>query len=381
MRIVVAGTRGIPGIQGGVETHCEELYPRIAALGHDVTVIRRSCYLTPAMKAEAEKCRKVGRPLMYKGVRLADVFAPRLKSIEAVLHTFLAVIRARRMNPDILHIHAIGPSLMVPLARLLGMKVVTTNHGPDYDRGKWGRLAKKVLETGERWGARRSDEVIVISKVIADILAGKYGRRDTHLIYNGVPAPRRADSSDYVESLGLVPGMYVLGLGRFVPEKNFHMLIEAWRASGLPARGIRLCIAGDADHEDEYSRSLKRQAAAEGVVLTGFIRDERLRQVMSHARLFVLPSSHEGLPISLLEAMSYGLDTLVSDIPANMIAQLSQDDFFHLGMTDGKKDMQALRMALERKTEGEASLREYDLAPYDWDHIAQQTIQVYAGLL
>lgn len=381
MRIVVAGTRGIPGIQGGVETHCEELYPRIAALGHDVTVIRRSCYLTPAMKAEAEKCRKVGRPLMYKGVRLADVFAPRLKSIEAVLHTFLAVIRARRMNPDILHIHAIGPSLMVPLARLLGMKVVTTNHGPDYDRGKWGRLAKKVLETGERWGARRSDEVIVISKVIADILAGKYGRRDTHLIYNGVPAPRRADSSDYVESLGLVPGMYVLGLGRFVPEKNFHMLIEAWRASGLPARGIRLCIAGDADHEDEYSRSLKRQAAAEGVALTGFIRDERLRQVMSHARLFVLPSSHEGLPISLLEAMSYGLDTLVSDIPANMIAQLSQDDFFHLGMTDGKKDMQALRMALERKTEGEASLREYDLAPYDWDHIAQQTIQVYAGLL
>lgn len=381
MRIVVAGTRGIPGIQGGVETHCEELYPRIAALGHDVTVIRRSCYLTPAMKAEAEKCRKAGRPLMYKGVRLADVFAPRLKSIEAVLHTFLAVIRARRMNPDILHIHAIGPSLMVPLARLLGMKVVTTNHGPDYDRGKWGRLAKKVLETGERWGARRSDEVIVISKVIADILAGKYGRRDTHLIYNGVPAPRRADSSDYVESLGLVPGMYVLGLGRFVPEKNFHMLIEAWRASGLPARGIRLCIAGDADHEDEYSRSLKRQAAAEGVVLTGFIRDERLRQVMSHARLFVLPSSHEGLPISLLEAMSYGLDTLVSDIPANMIAQLSQDDFFHLGMTDGKKDMQALRMALERKTEGEASLREYDLAPYDWDHIAQQTIQVYAGLL
>lgn len=381
MRIVVAGTRGIPGIQGGVETHCEELYPRIAALGHDVTVIRRSCYLTPAMKAEAEKCRKAGRSLMYKGVRLADVFAPRLKSIEAVLHTFLAVIRARRMNPDILHIHAIGPSLMVPLARLLGMKVVTTNHGPDYDRGKWGRLAKKVLETGERWGARRSDEVIVISKVIADILAGKYGRRDTHLIYNGVPAPRRADSSDYVESLGLVPGMYVLGLGRFVPEKNFHMLIEAWRASGLPARGIRLCIAGDADHEDEYSRSLKRQAAAEGVVLTGFIRDERLRQVMSHARLFVLPSSHEGLPISLLEAMSYGLDTLVSDIPANMIAQLSQDDFFHLGMTDGKKDMQALRMALERKTEGEASLREYDLAPYDWDHIAQQTIQVYAGLL
>lgn len=381
MRIVVTGTRGIPDIQGGVETHCEELYPRIAALGHDVTVIRRSCYLTEAMRAEAKACRKAGKPSVYKGVRLLDVFAPRRKSIEAVVHTFLAVIRARRLKPDILHIHAIGPSLMVPLARLLGMKVVTTNHGPDYDRGKWGALAKKVLRTGEKWGATRSNEVIVISQVIADILADNYGRKDTHLIYNGVPVPERATTADYVESLGLRRGGYVVALGRFVPEKNFHLLIEAWRSSTLPARGIGLCIAGDADHEDEYSRALKRQAAEAGVTLTGFIRGEQLRQVMSHARLFVLPSSHEGLPISLLEAMSYGLDTLVSDIPANTIAQLETGDFFHLGMTDEGADAQALLTALEQKTRGEATLRKYDLTPYNWDHIAQQTLEVYAGMI
>lgn len=381
MRIVVTGTRGIPDIQGGVETHCEELYPRIAALGHDVAVIRRSCYLTPGMKAEAKAGRKAGRPLMYKGVRLIDVFAPRRKSIEAALHTFLAVIRARRMKPDILHIHAIGPSLMVPLARLLGMKVVTTNHGPDYDRGKWGRLAKAVLKTGEKWGARHSHEVIVISQVIADILADRYGRRDTHLIYNGVSVPKRSAYSDYIESLGLERGRYVVALGRFVPEKNFHLLIDAWRASGLPARGIRLCIAGDADHEDEYSRALKRKAADTGVALTGFIRGEQLCQVMSHARLFVLPSSHEGLPISLLEAMSYGLDTLVSDIPANRIAQLDGGDFFHLDTADTRVSAETLREALDRKARGTAVLREYDLAPYNWDHIAQQTLGVYAGLL
>ncbi len=381
MRIVVTGTRGIPGIQGGVETHCEELYPRIAALGHEVTVIRRSCYLTAGMKAEAKACRKAGRPLMYRGVRLTDVFAPRRKSIEALLHTFLSVLRARRMKPDILHIHAIGPSLMVPLARLLGMKVVTTNHGPDYDRGKWGRLAKAVLRTGEKWGARRSNEVIVISQVIADILADRYGRRDTHLIYNGVPVPERAADADYIESLGLERGRYVVALGRFVPEKNFHLLIDAWLASGLPARGIRLCIAGDADHEDEYSRALKRKAAEAGVALTGFIRGEKLCQVMSHARLFVLPSSHEGLPISLLEAMSYGLDTLVSDIPANRIAQLDSGDFFHLDIADSQASVGILRDALDRKARGETVPREYDLTPYNWDHIAQQTLGVYAGLL
>ncbi|MCM1320131.1 MAG: glycosyltransferase family 4 protein [Muribaculaceae bacterium] len=380
MRIVVTGTRGIPDIQGGVETHCQELYPRISALGHEVTVIRRSCYLTPKMKAEARKVRKGGGRMLYKGVRLLDIFAPRRKSIEAALHTFLAVWRARAMKPDVLHIHAIGPSLMVPLACLLGMKVVTTNHGPDYDRGKWGKLAKKVLMTGEKWGAKRSNEVIVISQVIADILAEKYGRKDTHLIYNGVPAPTRVERTDYIESLGLAKDKYVLALGRFVPEKNFDMLIKAWSESDLPARGIKLCIAGDADHEDDYSRRLKQLAREKGVVLTGFIRGEKLAQVMSHACMFVLPSSHEGLPISLLEAMSYNINVAVSDIPANKIPQLEPADFFHLSMTDPEADTMALRQLLNDKIANPGP-REYDLRPYDWDHIAQQTLQVYASLV
>lgn len=382
MRIVVTGTRGIPGIQGGVETHCEELYPRIAALGHDVTVIRRSCYLSDEQRRQAKECKKNKRHNMYKGVRLIDVYAPRRKSIEAALHTFLAVWRARRLKPDILHIHAIGPSLMVPLARLLGMNVVTTNHGPDYDRGKWGKLAKTVLKTGEKWGAKRSNRVIVISQVIADILKREYARTDTHLIYNGVPEPVKSSSTDYIEYLGLQPGKYVLALGRFVPEKNFHLLIKAWQESSLPGRGIKLCLAGDADHTDEYSRKLKHEAAESGVVLTGFIRGEQLRQVLSHASLFVLPSSHEGLPISLLEAMSYGLDVLVSDIPANRIAELEPHDFFHLDFNNDGETLKGLTAGLEAKLkENENIGRSYDLTSYNWEHIAQQTLEVYAGLL
>ena len=385
MKIVVAGTRGIPGIQGGVETHCEELYPRIASLGHTVTVIRRSCYLTERRKKHPVHTDAKGKKWQtYKGVRLLDVFAPRRKSIEAIFHTFLAVLQAKRLRPDVLHIHAIGPSLMVPLARMLGMKVVTTNHGPDYDRGKWGGLAKKVLRLGEKWGAKRSNEVIVISKVIADILASNYGRVDTHLIYNGVPEPSKSSRTDYIESLGLTPRRYVMALGRFVPEKNFQLLIRAWKASGLSEKGYRLVIAGAADHEDEFSRSLKREAIEEDVVLTGFIKGESLSQLLTHGSLFVLPSSHEGLPISLLEAMSYGLDVLVSDIPANKIAQLSSDDFFHLDVTSSaaeQSNITRLCEGLVRKLEARNVSRTYDLTPYNWDHIAQQTLQVYASLL
>lgn len=359
MKIVVTGTRGIPDILGGVETHCEELYPRLAAKGHDVTVMRRSCYVTDNNRISE-----------FKGVKLKDVYAPRKKSIEAIVHTFIAVIKARAMNPDVLHIHAIGPSIMVPFARLLGMKVVTTNHGPDYDRGKWGKLAKTVLKTGERWGARFSNRVIVISHVIAGILADNYGRRDTDLIYNGVNRPTKSQSTEYIKSLGIKQGQYILTIGRFVKEKGFHDLIVAWSQIDMPDKP-QLVIAGDADHADEYSQALKDKAHNAGVILTGFIKGEKLNQVMSNARLFVLPSYHEGLPIALLEAMSYDLDVLVSDIAANKLPVLADDDFFHVG------DINDLSAKIEAKLLQNATPRQYDLSLYDWDKIADMTEEVY----
>jgi glycosyltransferase involved in cell wall biosynthesis len=358
MKIVVIGTRGIPLIPGGVETHCEELYPRIAAMGHDVTVIRRSCYVTDNNRVDN-----------YRGVKLVDVYAPRKKSLEAIVHTFLAVIKALRLHADVLHVHAIGPSLMVPFARLLGLRVVSTNHGPDYDRGKWGKLAKTFLKTGERMGAKYSNAVIVISTVIADILKTKYGRTDTRLIYNGVNAPVKSKNTDYIESLGLTPGRYVVAVGRFVEEKGFHDLVNAWTKLGLS--DYKLAIAGDSDHPDQYSENLKQMARQAGVVLTGYIKGEKMNQFMTNASLFVLPSYHEGLPIALLEAMSYNLDVIVSDIPANTIRELSSDDFFAVGNVDD------LAQTLQRKLAAPATPRQYDLSAYDWNNIAEQTEALY----
>ena len=362
MKIVVIGTRGFPGILGGVETHAEELYPRIASKGHDVTVIRRSPYVNDSNRVSE-----------HNGVRLVDIYAPKKKSFEAITHTFLGVLKARSLNPDILHIHAIGPGLLAPFARLLGLKVVVTNHGPDYNRQKWGPLAKTILKLGERFGTLTANKVIVISQTIANILASKYGRKDTVLIFNGVNRPQIPKSTSWIQKWG-VDGPYIVAAGRFVKEKGFHDLIEAYRKSNLSDR-FQLVIAGDADHPDEYSESLKRQARQNGVILTGFIKGEPMVQLMANASLFVIPSYHEGLPITLLEAMSYGIDVLASDIDANKIKELNPStDFFKTG------DIGALSEALVRKL-ANPQKRTYDLSAYDWDNIASQTIEVYASIL
>ena len=354
MKVAVTGTRGIPNVMGGVETHCEELCPRLAAAGVDVTVVRRSNYVSDGL---AE----------WKGVTLKDIPAPKKKAFEAIVHTWRAINFAARQHADIVHINAVGPALLAPYAKLRGFKVVFTHHGPDYDREKWGRAAKMMLRLGERMGVKYADEVIVISDVIRTIIREKYGRTErVHLIYNGVPAPDVCDYPEYFSELGIEPGKYVLGMCRFVPEKRLQDLVEACK--GL--QGYKLVLAGDTDFEDDYSRKLKADAKEAGAVLTGFIRGRELHSLLSHAALYVLPSSHEGLPIALLEAMSYGCKVLVSDIPANLEVGLPGGNYFRCG------DIEDLKKGLLRQLSSDA-VPEYDMSKYDWDRIARQVFEVY----
>jgi len=361
MKIVVTGTRGIPNILGGVETHCEELFPHIADKGFDVTIIRRKNYVQDTFKE-------------YNGVKLIDINTPKKKSFEAIIHTIKSVWKAKKLRADIVHIHAIGPALATPVARMLGLKVVFTHHGPDYNRDKWGKAAKFMLRIGERMGVKFANELIVISEVINTIIKERYNRTDAHLIYNGVPAPNFVVDVDYLNSLGVVPKKYIFAMGRFVPEKNFHQLVKAF-SSLDNCDGYKLVLAGDADFEDDYSRELKKLARKNGVVLTGFIRGEKLHELLTHASVFVLPSSHEGLPISLLEAMSYDLPVIVSDIPANLAVELPQDTYFPVG--NEEKLMEKLKEIMGKKPEK----RKYTLDSYQWEHIAEQTIKVYKNIV
>ena len=278
MKLVVTGTRGIPNIMGGVETHCEELFPRIAAKGVDTTVIRRKSYVHDTLTE-------------WKGVKLVDIDTPKKKSFEAIIHTFRAINKAKKFGADVLHVHAIGPALLVPYAKMLGMKVVFTHHGPDYDRNKWGFAAKTVLKLGERMGCMFADDVIVISHVIKDLIARKYNRtKRVHLIYNGVPQPDICEYHEYFKDLGIEKGKYILGMCRFVPEKNLHHLVEAF--TKINHGDVKLVLAGDTDFEDSYSLDLKKVAREAGVVLTGFVKGQKLHSLLTNARCYCLPSSH-----------------------------------------------------------------------------------------
>ena len=361
MKIVVTGTRGIPNIMGGVETHCEELFPRIAKQGFDVTVIRRTDYVKDDLKE-------------WKGVKLVNIDSPKKKSFEAIIHTFRAINEAKRLKADILHIHAIGPALLVPYAKILGMKVVFTHHGPDYDRDKWGFAAKTMLKLGERMGCMFADEVIVISDVIRNLIKRKYNRTShVHLIYNGVSQPEICDYPEYFNELGIEKGKYILGMCRFVPEKNLHHLVEAFTKvkSRNEVEDIKLVLAGDTDFEDDYSRSLREMARKNGVVLTGFIKGKKLHSLLTNCLCYCLPSSHEGLPIALLEAMSYGVKVIVSDIPANKEVGLPESDYFPVGNVD------ALTEKLKTVVNQPLQHIDYDMKKYDWEKIAYQVELVY----
>lgn len=380
MKIAVLGLRGFPNVQGGVEKHCENLYPFLAERGCEVAVFARAPYVDVSVR-------------QYEGVKIIPLPCPKNKFLEAFVHTFYGIFAAKKLNPDILHIHAIGPSLFVPLARLFGLKVVMTHHGPDYMRKKWNIFAKMILRLGESFGVRWANEVICVSESAANHIRKKY-KRDVTVIPNGVILPKlkgqtpknKDNSLDILGKYGLEKEKYILAVGRFVPEKGFDDLIEAFNSWELGVRSwegkinnCKLVIAGDADHEDKYSRELKRKAGRNrNVILTGFLSGQPLGVLYSNAGLFVLPSSYEGLPIALLEAMSYGLSCIASDIPANREVELSANRFFK------PRDIEALALKIKEfievgclnEEEKQEQLRIIN-EKYDWVKIADKTLRVY----
>ncbi len=363
MKILAIGLRGFPGIQGGVETHAEHLYPLLAELGCDIEVATRTPYMTS------------GSLKHWKGVRLRRFWSPKSKGLEAIVHSFLCVLYAAISRPDVLHIQAIGPALMTPLARLLGLRVVVTHHGPDYDRQKWGAFAKWALQTGEHWGMRYSSRQIVISEVIRSLVVAKHQVVAT-LIPNGVDLPKLPVTIGAPDRFGLVKGKYILLISRLVPEKRHLDLIKAFRRANLS--GWKLAIVGGADHTDSYSQQVLDSAAeTPGIVCTGFQRGLDLAELYAHAGFFVLPSSHEGLPIAMLEALSYGLPVIASNIPANLEVSLPAENYFLLGDVEALTTKLVSFSRLDSSAQDREARRTWVTEHYDWRRIAQQTLDVY----
>jgi glycosyltransferase involved in cell wall biosynthesis len=367
MKVAMTGLRGFPQVQGGVETHAEHLCPLLREAGCEVEVIVRKPYMPPEKGDE------------WKGVRFRRLPAPRSKGLEAIVHTFLSVLYAGIVSrPDVLHIQAIGPAMLTPLARLCGLRVVVTHHGPDYDRQKWGAFAKWVLKTGEAWGMRFAHRRIVISEAIRALVMEKYGL-DSDLIPNGVTLPDLPATTGALRQFGLTPGRYVLLVSRLVPEKRHLDLIAAFSAARL--EGWKVVLVGASDHPDDYVRQVLSVAeATPNVVATGFQTGLALRELYAHAGIFVLPSSHEGLPIALLEALSFGLPVVASDIPANLEVGLDAAHYFPLGDTN----QLAVRLSgfaqIPPNRSWRLRTREWVGRKYDWQRIARQTLLTYQSV-
>lgn len=359
-KVMFLGLRGIGGIQGGVETHVAELVRHLPYHRSEVEVVGRRTYRPEGLPVDPS----------LPVIRWIPTFRHPLA--ETIIHSIFGVVYAAWRRPELLHIHAIGPNIVTPLARLLGLRVIATHHGEDYRREKWGRLARTILRFGERQAVLSARACISISPVVADSLRERYGR-PIDFIPNGVTPMTRIAPGETLAKYELSASRYILNVARFVPEKRQIDLIEAFEAAELP-RDVKLVLVGEADHKSQYAHSLVEKARrVPGVVIAGHVSGEPLAELFWNARLFALPSSHEGLPIVLLEAMGCHLPVLVSNLPVYRAMGLPDANIFEVA------DVGAIAQRFRDCFAGIVSPVDWSevLTSYQWPNIAVQTAALY----
>lgn len=361
-RVAFIGARGVVSKYSGIETYYEEVGPRIAQMGYDVTVYCRN-YFTPELA-------------MYNGMRLVRLPTIRTKHLETLVHTILSTLHAMFSYCDIVHFHALGPALFSLLPRLVGKKTVVTVQGLDWQRKKWGRFAAAVLRAGERASARFPNRTMVVSRTLQERYRSFYGT-DTVYVPNGTTLRHRAAPSHLFE-WGLQPGQYILYLGRFSPEKNCHLLIAAYERLVTP---VKLVLAGGSSHTDGYAEQLRKHANG-NIVFLNWVSGDTLNELLTNAALFVLPSDLEGMSLALLDAMGAGICTLTSDIPENRELIGDVGFTFRPGDADDLTHMLTLLISDEeiRKSSGEKARRKVR-ERFLWPGIARQVSDVYEELI
>lgn len=368
-KVVMIGHKRIPSREGGVEIVVDEIATRLIRRGYHVDAYNRSGYHVSGKQFD-EKRGKV-----YNGVRLLTIPTFKSSSLNAIVYSFLATLRALPGGYGVLHYHAEGPCVMIGIPKLFGKHVVATIHGLDWQRAKWGNLATRVLLYGERKAALKADEIIVLSRNVQDYFREQYGR-ETVFIPNGIERPQFRPAREIHEKYGLDKGGYILFLARLVPEKGAHYLIEAFK---LLKTDKKLVIAGGESHAAEYMEKIHRYVEAdENIIMTGFVQGRILEELLSNAYLFVLPSDVEGMAMSLLEAMSYGNCCLVSDIPENLEVVEDKAPCFKKGSAEDLKEKLEYLLENEAAREGyRANSAQFICEKYNWEDVVDKTIQVY----
>ena len=361
LKIAMLGHKRIPSREGGVEIVVEELSTHMAERGHSVT-----CYNRKGHHVSGKEYDKETPLTKYKGVKLKYVPTVNGKGLAAFSASFFASIFATFGDYDIVHYHAEGPCIMMWIPKLIGKKrCIATIHGLDHRRAKWNRFAKFVIKMGERMAVRMADEIIVLSHDMEVYFLKEYRRE---------PTVRQAQL--ITEKYGLTKDSYILALSRLAPEKGIRYLIDAYKKIDTDKK---LIIAGGSSDTEEFVDEMKERAADDDrIIFTGFVDGQELEELYSNPYMYVLASDIEGMPLSLLEAMSYGNCVLTSNIPE--CAEVIEDKgvTFARGSThDLQKKMQMLLDSPETVEKLRNSSKDFILSKYSWDEVIDKTLELY----
>lgn len=372
MRIAMLGHKRIPSREGGVEIVVSELSTRMVKKNCEVTCYNRKGHHVGGASFDTEKVSD------YYGVRLKEVFTFDKKGLAAMTSSFFASIKAAFGRYDVVHFHAEGPCAMLWLPKLFGKRCIATIHGLDHQRAKWGRLAAWYIKAGEKCAVRKADEIIVLSENIKNYFADTYNRKTVY-IPNGVSRPEILSACEITDKFGVCKDDYILYLGRLVPEKGIHYLIEAFKNVKTSKK---LIIAGGSSDTSEYEKELRTLAEGDDrIIFTGFVQGTLLGELYSNAYIYVLPSDLEGMPLSLLEAMSYSNCCLTSDIPE--CAEVVGDK----GVVFKKSNVVELHSKLQYLCDDrqvvddlKSKASDYVCEKYSWDSVVEKTLNIYKNI-
>ena len=368
LKIAVFGQKRIPSREGGVEIVVEELATRVASLGNQVTVYNRSGHHVSGSEFDEKRLKS------YKGVRIKTVPTIQRKGLAAVSSSFFASLCAAWGNYDVVHIHAEGPAFWCAIPKFFGKRVIVTIHGIDWARAKWSNsFGSKYIKKAEQKAVKHADAIIVLSKNVQDYFREQYNR-ETFFIPNGVNRPNLEEANEITKRWGLNKDGYVLFLGRIVPEKGLKYLVDAWKDIKTDKK---LVIAGGTSDTDDFAIDLKKNCG-DNVIFTNFVQGQVLRELYSNAYVYTLPSDLEGMPLSLLEAMSYGNCCLTSDIPE--CAEVVEDKavlFKKSDVADLREKLQNLldHPEIVQKYKNEAT--DFICRKYNWDDVTRKTLALF----
>jgi len=369
LRIAMLGHKRIPSREGGVEIVVEQLATKMSACNYNVTCYNRKGHHVSGKEFDSEKLRE------YKGIRIKSVFTIEKGGLAAMSSSFFAAFCAAFGRYDVVHFHAEGPCAMLWLPKLFGKKCVATIHGLDHMRAKWGRLASFYIRFGEKCAVKFADEIIVLSHNLQNYFKENYNR-ETVYIPNGVIRPQKKQADIIHRLFGLEKDGYILFLGRLVPEKGIKYLIEAFKQVDTTKK---LVIAGGASGSVGFANEIKALADDDKrIIFTDFVEGDCLSELYSNAYIYVLPSDLEGMPLSLLEAMSYGNCCLTSDLPECVEVTADHGFAFRQGDVDALKnklqflcDNSSVVDDLKEKT------ADYICNKYNWDNVVRETLKLY----